>query len=125
VGFFAAIKSCFGKYATFSGRAARSEFWYFTLFNWLFQLPLMILDEALGTPFAVITMLVLLLPGIAVAVRRLHDTDRSGWWYLILLIPLIGVILFIVWACSKGTQGTNRFGGDPRGGEGEPLAQPA
>jgi len=113
VGFVTAIKTCFGKYATFSGRAVRSEFWYFTLFNWLFQLPLMIFDEALGTPFAIITMLVLLLPGVAVAVRRLHDTDRSGWWYLILLIPLIGVILFIVWACSKGTAGPNRFGDDP------------
>ncbi|MBC7952123.1 MAG: DUF805 domain-containing protein [Rhodospirillaceae bacterium] len=119
--FVTAVKTCLNKYAAFQGRAARSEFWYFTLFNWLFQLLLMLLDAALGTPFTFITMLVLLLPGIAVAVRRLHDTNRSGWWYLILLIPLVGVILFIVWASSKGTLDTNRFGDTPLDGKGEPV----
>lgn len=123
--FITAVKTCFAKYATFEGRAQRSEFWYFTLFNWVFQLPLMVIDATLGTPLGIIGFLITLLPSIGVAVRRLHDIDRSGWWYLVLLIPLVGIVLFIIWACTKGTDGPNRFGGNPLGGQGEPVALPA
>jgi uncharacterized membrane protein YhaH (DUF805 family) len=59
-------------------------------------------------------MLAVLLPGIAVSIRRLHDTDRSGWWLLIVLVPLVGAILLIVWYCTEGTRGPNRFGADPK-----------
>lgn len=105
------------KYATFSGRAARSEFWFWTLFVFLIQIVANIVDIALdmetGTGIiSLVLSLALLLPGIAVGVRRLHDIDRTGWWWLIAFTG-IGVILLIVWACFKGTAGPNRFGVDP------------
>lgn len=130
-----AVKSCLSKYVTFSGRASRSEFWYFWLFSLLVMIVAMILDGILGTSFTMadpatgieqnvgygylyaLTGLALLLPSLAVAVRRLHDTDRSGWWLLIGLIPLIGAIVLLVWYVSKGTPGENRYGHDPLGGE--------
>ena len=115
-----AIKSGFGNYVTFSGRAARSEFWYWTLFAALADLVGGIIDRALGTGgpiggiglIGVVITLVLLLPGVAVSVRRLHDLDRIGWWVLIAFTG-IGIILLIVWNCMKGTTGSNRFGADP------------
>lgn len=115
--FLQAIQCGFSKYATFSGRAARSEFWYWTLFVFVIQIAANIVDIALdmdmemGLVSAVLS-LALLLPGIAVGVRRLHDIDRTGWWWLIAFTG-IGVILLIVWACFKGTAGANRFGPDP------------
>ena len=62
--------------------------------------------------FYILSALALLVPSVAVAVRRLHDTDRSGWWYLVVLVPFVGAILLIVWFCTKGTSGPNRFGAD-------------
>jgi uncharacterized membrane protein YhaH (DUF805 family) len=70
------------------------------------------------TPFSSIWGLVTLLPSLAMGVRRLHDTDRSGWWWLLSFIPLIGIIVLIVFWCSEGTRGPNRFGLDPLGGPG-------
>jgi uncharacterized membrane protein YhaH (DUF805 family) len=67
-----------------------------------------------GGPLSIIFSLVNIIPGLAVSIRRLHDTDRSGWWLLIALIPLIGFILLIVWYASSGTAGSNRFGNDPK-----------
>jgi uncharacterized membrane protein YhaH (DUF805 family) len=102
---------------TFPGRAARSEYWYWVLFGFIVAVVAAILDgtifpfSATG-PIEAITSLVLLLPGIAMSVRRLHDIDRSGWWVLI-TFTVIGVILLLVWACFKGTAGPNRFGPDP------------
>lgn len=118
--FWTAVKTCYGKYATFRGRAARSEFWYFTLFTILVAAIAGVLDAALfwdaqNSPIYLIVTLVNLLPGLAVSVRRLHDTDHVGWWWLILFVPLIGVILLLVWYCTRGTQGQNRFGSDPLG----------
>ena len=115
-----AIKSGFGNYVTFSGRAARSEFWYWILFAALADLVGGIIDGALGTGgpiggaglIGVVITLALLLPGVAVSVRRLHDLDRTGWWVLIAFTG-IGIILLIVWNCMKGTTGSNRFGADP------------
>jgi uncharacterized membrane protein YhaH (DUF805 family) len=113
-----AIKSGFGNYVTFSGRAARSEYWYWYLFWALANLVGGIIDGALGTDIGgngligSVIALALLLPGVAVSVRRLHDLDRTGWWLLIAFTG-IGIILLIVWYCMKGTTGSNRFGADP------------
>jgi uncharacterized membrane protein YhaH (DUF805 family) len=73
---------------------------------------------------SLIWSLAVLLPGIAVAVRRMHDLDKSGWWVLIGLIPIIGWIIFIIWACTKGTDGSNRFGPDPLAGRAAAAAAP-
>ncbi|MGH6727114.1 MAG: DUF805 domain-containing protein [Pseudolabrys sp.] len=115
-----AIRSDFRNYAVFAGRAARSEYWYWVLFALLIAAGAGILDrgifpEAEPGPIGSLTSLALLLPGIAVAVRRLHDLDRTGWWALIALTG-IGILLLIVWFCLKGTTGANRFGSDPLGG---------
>ena len=112
--FSEAIKSGFGKYATFSGRAARSEYWYWTLFTVIANMAAGILDSILGSLglIGLIVSLALLLPGIAVSARRLHDLDRTAWWLLIALTG-IGLILLLIWDCIKGTTGPNRFGSDP------------
>jgi uncharacterized membrane protein YhaH (DUF805 family) len=90
----------------------RSEFWWFALFNIIVQVVTTFIDHGvINYPIlSTIATLALILPGIAVSVRRLHDTDRSGWWLLIGLIPLIGAILLLVWYCTKGSVGQNRFG---------------
>ncbi len=118
--FSTAVRTCFQKYVTFSGRAQRSEFWYFVLFNLLASIVLGIVDGALfgwasDDPEVLngIFSLIMFLPSLAVAVRRLHDTDRSGWWVLLWLIPIIGWIILIVWYATKGTEGPNRFAPDP------------
>ena len=117
MGFGGAIKAVFGKYATFKGRARRPEYWWWYLFYSLVLWGLLILDgviAAVGGP-AVLTLLgvlALFLPTLAAGVRRLHDTDRSGWMLLIMLIPLVGPILLIVFLCQRGTEGANRFGSD-------------
>ena len=112
------------KYADFSGRAPRAEYWWFYLMVIIGYFVASILDSLVGTggmmgSFGVLTMIVmlgLLLPSIAAGVRRLHDTDRSGWWLLIAIIPLIGLVL-IYFLVLEGTKGDNRFGADPYAGE--------
>ena len=97
-------------------RAPRAEYWYFVLFTVLVGIGAQILDAALlngSAVFAPLANLALFLPGLAVGVRRLHDRDRSGWWWLIGLIPVVGAIVLIVWFASRGTRGSNRFGYDP------------
>lgn len=112
--FGTAVKTGFSKFATFEGRASRSEYWFYTLFVFATSVVLNIIDAVTGIGvLSVIFALVTLIPGIAVAVRRLHDTDRAGWWYLLALIPLIGWIVLIIWFCGRGTTGDNRFGADP------------
>jgi uncharacterized membrane protein YhaH (DUF805 family) len=117
--FSEAISSGFRNYVGFSGRAARSEFWYWILFTVLVDIAATIIDFGVLAsdlmPFSSIWSLATLLPSLAMGVRRLHDTDRSGWWWLIGLIPLIGLIVLIVFWCSEGTRGPNRFGPDPLG----------
>jgi len=111
--FVQAIQSGFSNYATFSGRAPRSEYWYWALFSFLLQIAANIIDvAATGGVIGGLLSLALLLPSIAVGARRLHDIDRTGWWLLIAFTG-IGIILLIVWACIKGTDGANRFGPDP------------
>ena len=108
---------CWKKYAEFSGRARRKEFWMFVLFNFLVSIAVGIVDGILGTNGALggLYSLAVLIPSLAVAARRLHDTDRSGWWQLIALIPLIGVIILLVFVCSDSKPGENRFGPNPKG----------
>jgi len=118
------------KYATFDGRARRKEYWFFTLFNFLGLLVLTIVDMAVGTfneqaeigLLGGIYLLAVLIPSIAVTVRRLHDTDRSGWWILLNFIPVIGSIVIVVFAVLDSQPGANRFGANPKGvmGEGTP-----
>jgi len=117
MGFGRAIGTCFRKYAVFSGRASRSEYWFFVLFQLLLFVGVMILDalafRGSVAVFTTLAWLILILPGFAVTVRRLHDTDMSGWWILISFVPLIGSIFLLVWMCQRGTQGPNRFGMGP------------
>jgi len=115
VGFGGAIARCFQKYAIFRGRARRPEYWYWVLFSVLLGIPTTILDllmvVARVPPFiGLLATLGLFLPGLAVSVRRLHDRDRSGWFVLLSLIPLIGPIILIIMFCQRGTAGPNRFG---------------
>jgi uncharacterized membrane protein YhaH (DUF805 family) len=115
-----AISSGFSNYVNFAGRAIRSEYWYWVLFVFLAEIVTGIVDFVLGVQITTtIFGLAVLLPGLAVAVRRLHDLDRSGWWVLLALIPLIGAIVLLVWFCSRGTEGSNRFGPDPLAGAGQ------
>jgi uncharacterized membrane protein YhaH (DUF805 family) len=121
VSFTEAVRSVLTQYATFSGRARRAEYWWFVLFEVLVGIVAGILDAILGTDFGsgsgVISLLVtlaLLLPGIAVTVRRLHDTDRTGWWILIALVPFAGFIVLLVFTVMDGTPGPNRFGASPK-----------
>ena len=109
-------------YATFSGRARRKEYWMFFLFNVLISLGLGVLDVVAGTYsveyetgfFSALYSLLVLIPSIAVSVRRLHDTNRSGWWIVISLIPIIGVLVLFVFTCFDSQPGTNRFGANPK-----------
>jgi uncharacterized membrane protein YhaH (DUF805 family) len=121
--FSQAIASCFVNYAKFSGRAARSEYWHFVLFLALGRIVTRILDAVIFNspfneylslhPLNSIFSLVVLVPTFAVAVRRLHDVNRSGWW-LLMYLTIIGIIYpLLVWKCTKETEGDNRFGPDP------------
>jgi len=139
MGFGQAIATCFGKYASFTGRARRSEFWWFWLFNLIVTVILNIIDNAVGwivdlgsetinTGSGIITFangdigalstiwaLVVLLPFLSVTIRRLHDTDRSGWWWWIWLVPCVGPIVLLVFMLLDSTPGDNRFGANPKG----------
>lgn len=113
-----AVKAVFSKYATFEGRARRSEYWWFVLFNLIVSIILTILAPGHGGGMgggllSMVWSLATLLPSLAVGARRLHDIDRSGWWLLIGFIPLIGLIVLIVFFAKSGTPGPNRFGANP------------
>jgi len=144
MGFSEAVRVCLKqKYATFQGRASRSEYWYFILFYTLVLLGLGLLGGLLvglfggvqGDPMqspalliffapVVLALLAMIAPIVAVTVRRLHDRDMSGWWYLGMMvlsqIPIVGILIsigFLILTCLKGTEGPNRFGRDPLGPE--------
>jgi uncharacterized membrane protein YhaH (DUF805 family) len=111
-----AVQSCLAKYATFSGRAARSEFWYWQLFLVVAGLVAEIFDFGIGwhgSPLTSIFWLVTLVPALAVAARRLHDVGRSAWWLFLYFVPVVGWIALLVWFTTQGTHGYNGFGADP------------
>lgn len=99
-------------YTNFTGRARRKEYWFFILSQFIILVVLQILDNLIGTNyiFYAIGVLALFLPSIAVTVRRLHDTGRSGWWYWIALIPIVGAILLLVWLATETKQEANQWG---------------
>jgi uncharacterized membrane protein YhaH (DUF805 family) len=101
-----AVQACFRKYIQFSGRSARSEYWYWVLFVVVAGAVCHLIHQYLGYLFSLVTIL----PGIAVAARRLHDIGRSGWWQLLVFVPVIGWIVLIIWYCAKSQPGSNRFG---------------
>lgn len=108
------------KYAVFQGRARRKEYWMFFLFNLIVGIILGALDWMLGTGSLLggIYALAVLIPNIAVTVRRLHDTSRSGWWILIVLVPVIGWIVLLVFMVLDSHPGDNEYGPNPKAGEG-------
>ena len=109
-----AISSGFSNYVNFSDRACRSEYWFWILFIIVAEIVTSFIDFAIG--LGVVTALfglATVLPNIAVVIRRLHDLDRTGWWIFLGLIPLIGAIILLIWFCTRGTDGPNRFGPDP------------
>ena len=114
--FQTSIKTCFNKFAVFSGRASRFEFWFFVLFGFLGGIIAIIIDVMiLGYPYEengpinLIFSVAIIIPSIAVAARRLHDINKSGWWQL-LWITIIGGILLIIWHATEGENKKNRFG---------------
>ena len=120
--FMTAVRTCFQKYANISGRAPRSEYWWFALFMVIASFVLGIIDGLifgmgpgnvgiLGLIFSLGT----LLPSICVGGRRLHDVGRSAWWMLLIFIPIVGWLVLLWWAIQPGTPGTNDFGPNPLG----------
>ena len=110
-----AISDGFSKYATFSGRSSRSAYWYWILFYVLIVIGASIIDAIISTPLVTgLAWLAFIIPNLAVLVRRLHDTDHSGWWIFISLIPLIGTIILIVFACTDSGP-PNKHGDGPDG----------
>jgi uncharacterized membrane protein YhaH (DUF805 family) len=104
-------------YALFKGRARRSEYWYFVLFNFIVTMIFVIIDQVMGSLFLNnIYSLAVLIPSLAVAVRRMHDVNKSGWF---ILIPFYNLYLL----CIEGTKGENNYGQDPKGQSGETFAQ--
>lgn len=116
-----AVSSALHQYAVFTGRARRAEYWWFFLFTVLVSMAAGIIDQMLHTMtqlgvgfIGTVASLALLLPELAVTVRRLHDTDRSGWWLLAFLIPIAGFVLWLVFMLSDGSPQPNRFGPSPK-----------
>lgn len=113
MGFGDAISTGFGKYATFNGRAVRSRYWFWVLFTVIVLIILNIIRFTVsavgGSALQLLFELATLLPSIAVAARRLHDTDRSGWWQLLAFVPIVGFIILLVRDRQPGTPGANRF----------------
>lgn len=118
MGFQDAVRTGFQKYTDRSGRATRSEFWWWFLFVVIGNVVASIIDSALfgaqGFPLVGIVFgFALLLPTICVAARRLHDRDMSGWWLLLWLVPFVGGLIILILCALEGTKGDNRFGPDP------------
>ncbi|MEK9521494.1 DUF805 domain-containing protein [Streptomyces sp. NPDC087908] len=103
------------KYAVFSGRARRKEFWMFQLFNFIISIVLVAIGTAIDfSLLSTIYSLAVLLPSLGVTIRRLHDTGRSGWWILIGLVPIVGFIIIIVFTASEGEPQQNAHGPNPK-----------
>ncbi len=111
------FKSAIQQYANFEGRAHRTAYWMFVLFYLIFYIVAGAIDGLLGMGLvSFIYGLALLLPSISVCARRLHDTGRTGWWQLIMLVPVIGFIVMIVFLVQDSQPGDNQYGPNPKGG---------
>lgn len=124
MGFVDAIRSGISKYATWQGRATRSEYWYFVLFyiaTLVSAVAIMAIFEGIAGDAAdaffglmfIAILIFFISPMLAVSIRRLHDINRSGWWFWIRAIPLVGAIVFIVFMCTRGDDFTNEYGENP------------
>lgn len=112
------------KYVVFSGRAQRAEYWYFVLFSILASIALSIVSNVVGdngNTLGLLYSLAVFLPSLAVLVRRLHDTGRSGWMALLMFIPLIGGIWLLVLMCFDSKPGDNKYGPNPKGVQAAPA----
>jgi uncharacterized membrane protein YhaH (DUF805 family) len=117
------------KYAVFSGRARRTEFWVFVLINFIISVILAIIDGVAGMRYGMgmgvlgtIYSLAVLIPSLAVGVRRLHDTNRTGWWWFIVLVPLVGAIILIVFWALDSQPNENKYGPNPKAAPAPPAA---
>ena len=118
-----AIRSCFSQYVGFSGRARRSEYWYWTLFAVIVGVVAGIISNAAHTQIiSYVASLALFLPGLAVAARRLHDTNRTAWWLLIALVPFVGGVVLLVFMVMDSTPGPNNYGPSPKEVQAAPAA---
>ncbi len=109
------------KYGTMAGRASRAEYWSITVFLTILALVIYAVadnippTQSVGNIFFLVSEVILIIPWICVSIRRLHDTNRSGWYYFTYLIPIIGIIILLIFMCYQGTHGKNRYGSDPLG----------
>ena len=114
--FTQAVQSVFSQYATFSGRARRSEYWFFVLFNYVISAALGFLGRYMFL-FSILSglySLAVLIPSLAVTWRRLHDIGKGGGWYFFILVPLVGWIFLLVWLCRDSQPGQNAYGPNPK-----------
>lgn len=134
MGFVDAIKSGFRHRMNFAGRSSRSEFWSWVLFVILYIVVTMTIFLAMNISVAYATQglivvgfldLFAIVPGIALIARRLHDLDRPGWQFLVVVAPVVGQVILLVWMCMRGTVGPNRFGPDPLAGGTSAIVVPA
>lgn len=115
MGFSEAIQDAASKYATFEGRSSRSAYWWWWLFTLLCYVALSVIDQLVGTAvvLTIIAWVILFLPSLAVFVRRLHDSGKTGWWWFIGLVPLIGFIVLLVFLLTPSDEGPNQYGDAP------------
>ena len=119
MGFTDSLNSCFENYTSFSGRAARAEYWWFAVFIAAVYFIATTADSVVfGSDsrlqlFGLVAAVALFMPALSVSIRRLHDLDRSGWWLLVALVPIFGAVVLLLWYFSRGTYGSNRYGPDP------------
>lgn len=115
--FFDAVKSAFSNYCKFDGRARRSEYWYFVLFNAIVSVILSLLGQK-SNVFMILSCvfsLAVLLPELGLSWRRMHDIGKSGAWNFLVLVPIVGTIIVIIWSCRDSEPGTNQYGPNPKG----------
>ena len=114
MGFMEAVTTCFSKIVSIEGRARRSEYWWFALCVYIIDIVLGLVLHEQGAIYTIIS-LVVGLASLTVSIRRLHDIGKSGWWILISLVPIVGVILLLIWHIKDSEPGDNQYGPNPKG----------